>query len=88
VLDGVYLGTETLSVFVEVLLPTDEDVRAVPHKIIGRILTAVTRRGALVEEQDSMYVADDEGDSDNARMMRPLHAPVASPSNRESARCC
>jgi hypothetical protein len=34
----------------------------------------LTRRGALVEEQDSVQVADDEVDSDDRRPLRPLHA--------------
>lgn len=50
------------------------DVQAVLHKIISRILKMLTRRGALVEEQDSMYVTDDDGDSDKARTLRPLQA--------------
>lgn len=43
-------------------------------KIVGRILKLLTRRGALVEEQDSLYVADDDGDSDDARALRPLQS--------------
>ena len=34
----------------------------------------LTRRRALVEEQDSKYVADDEGDSGHARTLRPMQA--------------
>ncbi|MGA8054534.1 MAG: hypothetical protein WCA12_11880 [Burkholderiales bacterium] len=71
-LDGVYQRGEAGPVFVEVPPPTDED--EVLHSIVGRILKMLTRRGALVEEQDSMYVADDDGDSDDARALRPLHA--------------
>ena len=42
------------------------------HKIVGRILKMLTRRGALVKEQGSMNAADDHGDSDDARTLRPL----------------
>jgi len=38
----------------------------------------LTRRGALVEEQDSLYLADDDGDSDDARALRPLQAAACS----------
>jgi hypothetical protein len=47
------------------------------HKIVGHILKMLTRRGALVREQDSIYVADDEVDSDDARTLRPLQAAAA-----------
>ena len=75
VLDGVYRrGTEGEPVSVEVAAPTDEDVQAVLHKIITRILKLLTRRGALVEEQGSTYMADGDADSDDARTLRPLQA--------------
>ena len=72
VLDGVYQRGEAGPVFVEAPPPTDEDVQVVLHRMVGRILKMLTRHGALVEEQDSMYVADD--DSDDARTLRPLQA--------------
>ena len=34
----------------------------------------LTRRGVLVEEQGSTYMADNDGDSDEARVLRPLQA--------------
>jgi hypothetical protein len=33
-----------------------------------------TRWGVLVEEEGSTYLADNDGDSDEARMLRPLQA--------------
>jgi len=45
------------------------------HKIISRILKMLTRRGALGEKQGSLCVADDDGDSDEARTLRPLQPP-------------
>ncbi len=33
-----------------------------------------TRGGVLVEEEGSTYVADNDGDSDEARTIRPLQA--------------
>ena len=75
VLDGVYRrSTEGEPVFVEVAAPTDEALQAVLRKIITRILKLLTRRGALVEEQGAMHMADNDADSDDARTLRPLQA--------------
>ena len=74
-LDGVYRrGTDGEPVFVEAPAPTDEALQAVLHKIITRTLKLLTRRGVLVEEEGSTYMADNDGDSDEARTLRPLQA--------------
>jgi hypothetical protein len=74
-LDGVYRrGTEGAPEFVEVPAPTDEALQSVLHKIITRTMKLLTRRGVLVEEEGSTYMADNDGDSDEARTLRPLHA--------------
>ena len=44
------------------------------HKIITRMMKLLTRRGVLVEEEGSTYMADRDGDSDEARVFRPLQA--------------
>ena len=73
--DGVYRrGTEGEPVFVEVPAPTDDALQAVLHRIITRTMKLLTRRGALVEEQGSTCMADNDGDSDEARTLRPLQA--------------
>jgi len=75
VLDGVYrCDTEGEPVFVEVPSPTDEALKTVLHKIITRLMKLLTRRGVLVEEQGQTYMADDDSDSDEARVLRPLQA--------------
>jgi hypothetical protein len=75
VLDGVYLrGIDGAPEFVEVPEPTDEALQAVLHKIITRLMKLLTRRGVLVEEVGSTYMADSDGDSDEARVLRPLQA--------------
>ncbi len=75
VLDGVYrCDTEAEPVFVDVPAPTDEALQTVLHKIITRLMKLLTRNGVLVEEQGSTYMADDDTDSDEARVMRPLQA--------------
>ena len=48
--------------------------QSVLHKIITRTMKLLTRRGVLVEEEGSTYMADNDGDSDEARTLRPLHA--------------
>ena len=44
------------------------------HTIITRTVKLLMRRGALVEEQGSTYMADNDADSDEARALRPLQA--------------
>ena len=41
------------------------------------MMKLLTRRGALVEEQGSTYMADNDGDSDEARTLRPLQAAAS-----------
>ncbi len=69
-----YRRTDGEPVFVEVPAPTDEDLQALLHKIIGRLMKLLTRRGVLLEEQGSTYLADGDADSDDARALRPLQA--------------
>ena len=69
-----YRRTACEPVFVEVPTPTDEALQAVLHKIITRLMKLLTRRGVLVEEQGQTYMADDDSDSDEARVLRPLQA--------------
>ncbi len=61
-------------VFIEAPPPNDEDVQAVLDRIVRRVLKMLTRRGVLVQEQDSIYVADADGESHDARTLRPLQA--------------
>ncbi len=72
-LDGVYrLSADGAPEFVEAPAPIDEALQAVLHKIITRTMKLLTRRGVLVEEEGSTYIADNDGDSDGARTLRPL----------------
>ena len=75
VLDGVYRrSADGAPAFVEAPAPTDEALQAVLQKIIKRTMKLLTRRGVLVEEEGSTYMADSDGDSDEARVLRPLQA--------------
>ena len=58
----------------EVPAPTDEALQAVLHKIITRLMKLLTRKGVLVEEQGQACMADDDADSDEARVLRPWQA--------------
>ena len=63
--------------FVEAPAPTDQALQAVLHKIITRTMKLLTRRGVLVEEEGATYIADSDGDSDEARTLRPLQAAAS-----------
>jgi len=52
VLDGVYRRTDGEPVFVAVPAPTDEQLQALLHRIITRLMKMLTRRGVLVEEEE------------------------------------
>jgi len=67
-------GADGTPEFVEVAAPTDEVLQAVLHRIITRLMKLLTRRGVLVEEEGSTCMADNDGDSDEARTLRPLQA--------------
>lgn len=74
-LNGVYKrSTEGEPVFVEVPAPSDEVLRVVPHKIITRMMKLLTWCGALVEDQGSSDMADNDGNSDDSRTLRRLQA--------------
>ena len=75
VLDGVYRrSAEGAPEFVEAPMPTDQALQAVLHRIITRTMKLLTRRGVLVEEEGSTTMADNDGDSDEACVLRPLQA--------------
>jgi len=75
VLDGVYrCDTEGEPVFVEASAPSDEALQTVWQTIITRMMKLLTRKGVLVEEQGQTTMADNGGDSDEARTLRPLQA--------------
>jgi len=81
VLDGVYRRTDGGPVFVQADSPTDEELRALLHKIISRLMKLLTRRGVLVEAQEggSCNLADADADSDGARALRPLQTAALVP---------
>ena len=56
--------------FVEVPAPSDEALQTVLHKIITRTMKLLTRRGVLVEEEGSTYIADNDADTLQGAMPR------------------
>ena len=78
VLHGVYWrSADGAPRFVELPAATDEALQTVLHKIISRMMKMLSRRGVLVEEEGSTcmaLVADNDGDSDEARVLRPPQA--------------
>jgi Putative transposase len=74
VLDGVYrTNAEGEPEFVETPAPSDEQVWEVLERIIKRVMKQLARRNILVEDQGEMYLADADDDSEEARVLRPLH---------------
>jgi len=47
------------------------------HKIISRTMKLLTRRGVLIEEQGQTYMADNDSDSGEARVLRPLQVAAS-----------
>ena len=56
---------------------SDEALQTVLHKVIPRLMKLLTRRGVLIEEEGSTYMADTDSESDEARALRPLQAAAS-----------
>ncbi len=56
-LDGVYRIAGDVPVFQSVCAPTAEQLQTLLTKIIKRVMTLLTRRGYLIEEQGITYLA-------------------------------
>jgi hypothetical protein len=75
VLDGVYrCGADGVPMFVEARAPSDDELYALLHTVITRLMKMLTRRGALIEEMGQTWLADPNADGDEARTLRPLQA--------------
>ncbi len=73
VLDGVYRrGADGVLVFVEAGAPSDDELHALLHTVITRLMKMLTRRGALIEEMGQTWLTDPNADGDEARTLRPL----------------
>ena len=75
VLDGVYrCGAAGVPGFIEAGAPTDEELHALLHTVIARLMKMLMRRGVLVEDMGQTWLAELDADSDEARTLRPLQA--------------
>jgi hypothetical protein len=61
-------------VFVEAGAPSDDELNALLHTVITRLMKMLTRRGVLIEEMGQTWLADPNADGDEARTLRPLQA--------------
>ena len=74
-LDGVYrCDANGAPAFAEAGAPTDEELRALLHTVIARLMKMLTRRGVLVEEMGQAWLAEPDTDGEEARTLRPLQA--------------
>ena len=70
-LDGVYRLTDGVPIFQAIPVPTTDQLQALLTRIITRLLKALTRHGALMEEDTEIpYLADPDADP----ALAPLHA--------------
>ena len=75
VLDGVYrCGADGTPTFVEAGAPTDDELDALLHTAITRLMKMLARRGVLIEEMGQTYLAEPDADAEEARTLRPLQA--------------
>jgi hypothetical protein len=75
VLDGVYrCHADGVTEFIEGAAPTEERLHELLQTVIARLMTLLTRRGVLVEDDGQSYLAESETDSEEARTLRPLQA--------------
>ena len=75
VLDGVYrCGADGVPVFVQASAPTDDELCALLHTVIARLMKMLTRRGVLVEDTGQSWLAEPDAEGEEARTLRPLQA--------------
>jgi hypothetical protein len=73
VLDGVYrCDADGAPSFVEADAPTDQELHALLHTIIARLMRMLTRRGVLVEDMGQTWLAEPDSGSEEACTLRLL----------------
>ena len=60
--------------FIEASAPTDDELDALLHTIIARLMKMLTRHGVLVEDMGQTYLAEPDADGEESRTLRPLQA--------------
>ena len=72
-LDGVYRrSAEGTPTFVDAGAPTEDELHALLHTVIARLMKMLTRRGVLIEEMGQTWLAEPDADGHEARTLRPL----------------
>ena len=75
VLDGVYrCDAHGAPGFIEAGAPSDDELDALLHTIIARLMKMLTRRGVLVEDMGHTFLAEPDADGEEARTLRLLQA--------------
>ena len=53
---------------------SDDELHALLHTVITRLMKMLTRRGVLVQDMGQTYLAEPDADGEEARTLRPLQA--------------
>ena len=68
--DGVYRShADGVPEFIEVAAPTEEGLHELLQTVIARLMTLLTRRGVLVEDDGQSYLAESDTDAEEARTL-------------------
>ena len=67
-------GDAGASATAEAGAPSDEQIHAVLQTLIARLMKRLTEQGVLVQDLDETWLAEPDGDSEEARTLRPLQA--------------
>jgi hypothetical protein len=67
-------GLDRVPAFVAAYAPTDDELHALLQMLMARLTKLLTRRGALVEDMGQPYLAEPDGDADEAHTLRPRQA--------------
>ena len=67
-------GPDGVLTFMEASARTDDQLHALLHTLIARLMKMLTRRGVLVEDMGQTYLAELDADAEEARTLRPLQA--------------
>jgi hypothetical protein len=71
-------------VFIEAGAPTEDELHALLHTLITRLMKMLTRQSAPLEDMGQTYPVDADGEA--ARTLRPLQAATINSTKSPSAR--
>jgi hypothetical protein len=67
-------GADGVPEFIEGAAPTEERLHALLQTVIARLMTLLTHRGVLLEDDGQPYLAESDTAGEEARTLRPLQA--------------